>query len=258
MRRLLPLLVVLPLLPACQFLAGRPAERVPNEVIVLGTEHGSHLTSEVYDLERLEQLVRAVDPQVVLCEIPPDRYESAWNGFIRTGEVTEPRVALFPEFTEVLFPIALEGRLRLVPCSAWTREMADLRRAQLEQWSSTRLDDTRQVEEARERMERQLEQEGLDTDPLRMHSARFDAIVAEGLEPYERLFGRDLGAGGWRQINEAHYALIAEALDRMTGEGKRVLVAFGALHKGRLRAQLATREDIVLKRLGEVLPPDFD
>ena len=258
MRRLLPLLVALPLLQACQFLAGRPAERLPNEVIVLGTEHGAHLTNELYDLERLEQLVRAVDPQVVLCEIPPDLYEPAWNGFIRTGEVTEPHVALFPEFTEVLFPIALEGRLRLVPCSAWTREMAELRRTQLEQWSNTRLEDSRKVEEARERMERQLEQEGLDTDPLAMHSARFDAIVAEGLEPYERLFGRDLGPGGWRQINEAHHALIAEALDRITGDGKRVLVVFGALHKGRLRALLATREDIVLKRLGEVLPQDFE
>lgn len=246
---------LLALASSCKILAGLPAKHVVNEVIVLGTEHGAHRTNEVYSLERVEELLRAVDPQVVLCEIPPDRFDVAWQGFIDTGEVTEPRVSLYPEFTEVFFPVALEGRFRLVPCSGWTEEMASRRRAQLAQWKTTRPADTREVEEAQERARRTLEQEGLDRDPLAMHSARFDELVEEGMEPYERLFARDLGPGGWTQINRAHYALVSEALDEISGEGKRVLVVFGSWHKGRLRELLGQRDDIVLRRLTDVLPP---
>jgi hypothetical protein len=240
-------------LGGCKILAGLPAKRVPNEVIVLGTEHEKHLVNQVYTLERFEEILRAVDPAVVLCEIPPDRFGVAWQEYLRTGAVTEERVKLYPEFTRALFPIALEGRLRIVPCSAWTKTMNTRRAAQLAQWRTTRIEDTRLVDEAQAKARRQLEQEGLDQDPLAMHSARFDEIVAAGMEPYERLFGRDLGEGGWKQINEGHYALISEALDEIGGEGKRVLVVFGAWHGYRLRELLAGREDIVLRRLGEVL-----
>jgi hypothetical protein len=249
---LLALLVLA--LGGCKSLAGRPAKSVPNEVIVLGTEHGAHRESEAYSLERLEQLLRAVDPQVVLCEIPPQRFDAAWRGFIQTGEVSDTRVLEYPEFTDVFFPVALEGRFRLIPCSAWNQGMAERRNAQLEQWKTTRPDDTREVEEAQQHALRILEQEGLDLDPLAMHTARFDELVDEAMKPAERLFARDLGPGGWTEINKAHYELISDSLDQIEGEGKRVLVVFGSWHKGRLRQYLGDRPDIVLRRLPEVLP----
>lgn len=257
MRRLtlhfVALALLLSSLSGCKLLAGLPAKPQKNTVIVVGTEHGDHLENEVYTLERVEEIIRRVDPHYVLCEIPPDRMDAAWQGFLRTGEVNEPRVMLYPEFSEVLFPMALEGRFEVIPCSAWSEVMAQRRRALLNQWRSTRIEDTREVDEAQEKGRRQLEQEGLNLDPLAMHTARFDEIVAEAMEPYERLFSRDLGEGGWTQINEGHYALVSEALDEIQGNGRRVLVMFGSWHKYRLREKLAERDDIVLRRLSEVM-----
>lgn len=249
---------LLALAPACKTLAGLPAEVTPNEVFVVGTLHGDHLDEEVFTLDRLERLIRALDPQVVLLEIPPDRYPTAWDEFVRTGEVTEERVVRYPEFTEVLFPLALEGRLTLVPCSAWTQSMSDRRSALLKQWRTTRPADTREVDRAQAAAGAKQEDEGLAHEPLAIHTARYDEIVDEGMEPYERLFARDLGAGGWTQINLAHYRRISEALDEVSGDGKRVLIVFGAWHKGRLRELLSERDDIRLRRLPEVLQADSE
>ncbi len=254
--RTLAVCAPLVLTPGCRMLAGLPAEPTLNEVFVVGTLHGGHLEDEVYTLERLEEIIRALDPQLVLVEIPPDRFPLAWDEFVRTGEVTEERVVLYPEFTEVLFPLALEGRLELVPCSAWTRSMSDRRAALLKQWSTTRPADTREVDRARAAASARQEDEGLASDPLGIHTARYDELVDEGMEPYERLFARDLGAGGWTQINLAHHRRVAEALNEISGDGKRVLVVFGAWHKGRLRDLLAERVDIRLRRLPEVLPAE--
>ena len=250
----LPLLVLLALLvPGCKILRGRPASLEANEVFVLGTIHGDHVESEPYSLDRLEGIVRAINPQLVICEIPPDRFRTAWDEYVREGEVSEPRIALYPEFCKVLFPMALEGRLRLRPASAWTADMAEQRSARLAQWKVTRPADSRLVDDARARAERQLDLEGLAGDPVGIHCARYDELVAEGMAPYESFFGRDLGRGGWQQINEAHYQLISEELDRVRGDGIRVLVVFGAWHKYRLRELIGERKDVELSRIGEVL-----
>ena len=103
--------------------------------------------------------------------------------------------------------------------------------------------------------EEQLKQEGLDKDPLKIHTDRYDAIVKRGLEPYNRLFNDDLGPGGWDNINRAHYQLIASALDRHKGQGKRFLIMFGAWHKYWLLERLRLRDDIVLRSLAEFVEP---
>ena len=53
-----------------------PPPREP-EVLVLGMIHGGHRTSEAYGLPVIQEIVRRVDPDYVLCEIPPDRIEAA-------------------------------------------------------------------------------------------------------------------------------------------------------------------------------------
>ena len=83
-------------------------------------------------------------------------------------------------------------------------------------------------------------------NPRGIHSDRYDAIVAEGMEPHNRLWNDDLGAGGWDNINAAHYALIARALDAHRGEGKRFVITFGAWHKYWLLEQLRERDDVVV------------
>ncbi len=246
-------LALLSLLSGCGILAGRASKPMRNEVFVLGTLHEEHLSDPLYDLGRLRDLLRQLDPDLVLVEIPPDRYDEAWTQFLKEGRVSEERVKLYPEFTEVLFPIALEGRFRIVPCSAWTQSIADRRAALLKQWESTRPGDSQRVNDAQAAAKRELVSQGLVSDPLMIHSEEYDAIVARGMQPYEQIFGDDLGSAGWKDINLGHYEHIAEALDAVRGNDLRVLVMFGAWHKYRLRELLAERTDIHLLRLPQAV-----
>lgn len=224
----------------------RPAGPGPNQVVVLGMIHGNHRTSDRYGLDVVRDLVRRIRPDYVLTEIPPDRLPIAQAQFRSSGRITEPRVRAFPEYTEVIIPLARKMGFGIVGCAAWTKELAAARRAKIARWKTERPREYAEVMDARARMNRRLEQAGLRDDPRGIHTERYDRIVAEGMEPYARLWNDDLGAGGWDRINAAHYALIAAALDAHRGEGKRFLVTFGAWHKHRILRALRKRDDIVL------------
>jgi hypothetical protein len=226
---------------------------VPNEVVVIGTLGEEHRGNTGYDLPRLELLLRELEPHRVLCEIPPDRFEESWDQFVYSGKVTEPRVREFPEITEALFPLALEGRTRLSPCSAWTPEVAERRQSLLAQWEHSRPADFREVDEARSKALQQIAEEGLERDPLRVNSERYDAIIAEAMEPYQRLFDRDLATGGWKKSNRAHFSLIAAELKRCAGEELRVVILFSSWNRYRLLELLARYPGIELLSVEEAL-----
>ncbi len=202
-----------------------------DEIVVLGMIHGGHRTSEVYGIESLREIVRRVEADYVLCEIPPGRLAIALREYEITGEIAEPRVRVFPEYVDVVIPMGEEMGYVIVPCAAWTREMADARRAKLGEWEITRAEETREVDRAMEGIDERIGALGSGDDPFVIHTDAYDEMVREGMEPYQRLFGDELGAGGWDTINAAHYALIEDALDAHGGEGKRFLITFGAWHK---------------------------
>lgn len=233
-----------------------------SEVLVLGTIHGAHRTETAYSIEVLRDIIRDVEPDYVLAEIPPDRIDAAWKSFRATGTVDEPRVARFPEYQDVLFPLTRELSFTIVPCAAWTRAMAEARTAKLDELQRTRPADSALVQSHWDSIDAQLAEAGLDpNDPRDIHTAAYDAIVELGLEPYDRLFDAELGEGGWTQINRGHYAFIARALDQHRGEGARFLVMFGAWHKHRILAELRERDDVELLELAQVSPahgPDPD
>lgn len=218
----------------------------PNEVVLLGMIHGTHRTSERYSLEFLEAAIRAVAPDIVLTEIPPNRIEAARQGFAATGRVTESRVSVFPEYTDVLFPLSREIGFEILPAAAWTEQMNDYRSAML---ARIRNDPDYRREWARHQTARRRFARALGDradDPFFIHSARYDEITREGFAYYDKYFNDMLGPGGWTNINAAHYALIDEALDRNAYEGKRVLVTFGASHKYWFLERLRERDDIRL------------
>lgn len=250
------LLLLLGSIGGCKTLAGRPSRFVPNDVVVIGTPHAEYLSSGGDDFRDLDAVLRALEAEVVLCQIPPERFLEAWQQFTLTGRVADPHVRRFPEYEKVLFPLAQEGRFILVPCSGWMAETIAHRDAQLEQWRTTRPADTREVERGLGRAENRLLLEGLRFDSMRVHTPLFDDIVREGLTPYERLFDRDLGPGGWAEINEAHFVLISTTLDDLAGRGLRVAVVFGAEHKYRLRELLRRQKRIQLRRLAEYVQID--
>jgi hypothetical protein len=78
---------------------------VQTEAAVIGTIHSGHRSFQVYSLAVLEQMIRDLQPDAVLVKVPPDRLSAAAEQFAATGEITEPRVRVFPEYTDVLFPL---------------------------------------------------------------------------------------------------------------------------------------------------------
>lgn len=229
-------------LPARITVMGGP----PNQVVVLGMIHDGHETSERYSLEVLRDVIRRIGPDIVITEIPPNRLEAAIRGFEETGRVSEPRVSVFPEYTEVLFPLTEEMDFEIIGAAAWNSYMNRYRSRALEgiendparagQWAENRA--------AKREMSDVIG--GRWDDPAFIHSAEYDLLQQNGWRPYDVYFNDELGPGGWSNINQGHYALIAGALQRNIFKGKRVLIMFGASHKYWLMEKLRERDDIDL------------
>lgn len=231
--------------------AHKPGASAKTRLVVMGMIHGAHLTSERYSTGVIADAIRRLRPDAVLCEIPPDRLPIAREEFARTGTITEHRVRVFPEYTDVLFPLSREMAFEVVGCAAWTKAMSDDRAAKLREWATARPAQSAEVDAAERRSDERLAARSAELgltpdDPRFIHTDEYDQITREGLEPYDRLFNADLGAGGWTNINESHMALIERALDAQRGRGRTVLLMFGAGHKGWFMARLRERADVEL------------
>ena len=224
-----------------------------NEVIVVGMIHGRHRTSNAYSIGVVKNIIRELSPDYLLVEIPPESLPIAQAEFDATGSISEPRVKIFPEYTDAVFPLSKEMKFAIIPCAAWSREMANDRAQKLSDWKISRPADSKLSADGMAWIGAQATKEGIGDRPRRTHTARYDAIVEQGLDPYNRLFNEDLGAGGWDYINAAHYGLIEEALNAHEGEGKRFVITFGAWHKYWFRRALKQRTDIVVPRLYDVI-----
>jgi hypothetical protein len=217
-----------------------------NEVVILGAIHRLHTDSERYGIATLKGLIEAIDPDYVLAEIPPNRFPTALRQFEETGEITEPRVARFPEYVDALFPLSRHMRFEIIPAAAWTAPMAEYRRKALDRLESdpARADEWRRYLESVEEMQGALAEGGED-DPMFIHSEAYNEASEISLRVYNR-FNDELGPGGWDNINAAHWQLIAQALDAHRGEGKRFLIVYGAGHKGWFLRKLRERDDVKL------------
>ena len=215
-------------------------------VYVLGTIHSNHRTSRRYSLDVLREAFRRSQLNRLLAEIPPDRIAEAYRGFEETGEVTEPRTRVFPEYTDVAFPLLNEMDFEIVGAAGWTQAIADFRAAELERLSQdpTRAEQWAEYQAASRESSRALR--GRSDDPLFIHTPEYDSIIERGRQPYQDFFDQDLGAAGWTQINDAHVALINAALDDMSGNAETALVTFGTAHKYKILQALEMRDDIQL------------
>lgn len=215
-------------------------------VTVIGAIHGQHRSSNDYSLDVLRRAIVRFDPDIILVELPPDRFAIASANFDQYGEVRESRADDFPELTDVVFPLRKDLGFTMIPVAAWTAKIAAGRRAtekRLEQ-DPGRANDWVEYQSAAKAYGKAVS--GRSDDPAFIHSSAYDAAVKTRQETYERLLGDDLGAAGWRAINAAHLANINAALDKVTGQEKRVLILFGAWHKYKIREALAARSDAFL------------
>ena len=227
----------------------------PSEVVVVGVIHGGHNTSDLFSLQIVRDLVREIDPDYWLTEIPPNRWERAWSEYRETGTVEEPRVRRFPEYMEGLFPLSDELDFVVIPTAGWTEPMSDFRAAYLDAYANdpARAEQWAQYRAAAAESAEALAAGGAGDDPRWIHTDAYDAAYDIRMQVYARLFDEDLGPGGWDPINASHWANIERALDEHRGEGARFLLIYGAGHKGPFLRELRKRDDIVLLEVGPFL-----
>ncbi|WP_425392038.1 hypothetical protein [Ekhidna sp.] len=229
-----------------------------NEVLVLGTIHGKHLTEPTYSTEVLRGFIRKIDPDIILAEIPPDRFQKAMQSYEETGVVNEYRVAQFPEYVDVIIPLTKEMNFELIPTSAWTEEIANDRLSKMRtiRDDPNRADEWQKYGMARYSADSIKETSGRQYDPYWINSSAYDNAGEIALNVYNELFNDELGLGGWDNINQAHYTNIEKALDKYSNQDKRILITYGAGHKGWFLRALKKRNDIKIISLQEALKKD--
>lgn len=219
-----------------------------NEVIVLGMIHSSHLSSEKYGIEVLTDIIKEIKPDYILTEIPPDRFEAAITEYAEKDTITEPRVVRFPEYIDVIFPLTKEMNFEIIPTAGWTREMAQARSQRLREISQ----DSAWTKQWSEYLSSGIKSDSALTalgdkdDPYIINSEAYDQAVELELSVYNQHFNEELGDGGWDNINKKHYNHIKAALNKHSNEGKRILITYGAGHKGWFLRELKKRNDIEL------------
>lgn len=235
-----------PWLLSCAQGAETSSEAPKTKVYVMGVIHSNHRESEAFSLQVLEQAIRKAAPDVILTEIPPDRIEQAITSFEATGEVNEPRTQVFPEYTDVVFPLSEELGFSIIGTAGWSQGIARDRARALRriQADPARASEWTEHRTAVRTFSRELA--GRGDDPLFVHTPEFDALAKASRAPYERYFDKDLGAGGWTQINRAHTDLINQELDQISGLGLTALITYGTLHKYKILESLRARDDIEL------------
>ena len=242
-------------LAACNDSVSEKKQVKKNEVLVLGLIHSGHLKYEEFGIDVLTELIRKIDPDVILTEIPPDRFPTAMDEFLKNDTITEPRVKRFPEYVDVVFPLTKEMDFEIVPTAGWTKEMADKRSQQMKaiREDSTRKEDWARFVAAGNEVDSLMKLTSKEHDPYFINTDEYDRISEIELSVYNELFNEELGPGGWDNINEAHYGHIADALEQYKFQGKRILITYGAGHKGWFMRQLRKRDDIELKTLEELV-----
>ena len=225
-----------------------PPSKNLNEVLVLGAIHSGHLSDSLYHTMYLNELIQEINPDYILSEIPPDRMQVAMEGFMRDDTISEPRVMRFPEYTDVVFPLSKTMDFEIIPTAGWTQPMAQERSQKLRKISqdSSRTADWKAYTAANAKSDSLYQATGRVNDPYFIHTQEYDDIQDVFLQEYNRLFNVELGLGGWENINIAHYWNIEKALEKHRYEGKRMLIIYGAGHKGWFLRQLRKRDDIVL------------
>lgn len=248
MLRSIIIILCLSLLFSCNQTQDTTLEKPKNEVLVLGAIHSGHLRDSVYNTAYLEKLIKEIAPDYILSEIPPDRFAEALNGFQRDDSISEPRVMRFPEYTDVVFPLSKTMDFEIIPTAGWTKPMNDDRRAKLNaiRLDSSRADDWKAYTEAGRLSDSLYRATGKVNDPYFIHTHTYDSIQDIRLQVYNKLFNVELGLGGWDNINIAHYWNIEKALEKHRYEGKRMLIIYGAGHKGWFLRELRKRDDIKL------------
>ena len=212
-------------LPAIAADAPPDAAPPPSEVVVLGMIHSGHETSESFSLEVVRDLVREIDPDYWLTEIPPNRWGRAWAEFQATGTVEEPRVRRFPEYMEGLFPLSRELDFEVIPTAGWTEPMSDFRAAYFDAYARDpeRADSWAEYQAAGAASAEALAA-GASDDPRWIHTDAYDEAYDIRMQTYARLFDAGSGAGGMGRDQRFALGEHRARVGRTPGRGRAISV----------------------------------
>ncbi len=210
--------------------------------------HGKHLTSDTYGNAEVEKIIRAISPDIIIAEIPPDRFDVAMSQFQAYDSISEPRVRRFPEYVDVVFPLTKTMDFEIIPSAGWTKPMSDARAKRMKEISQDAewADRWKAYQDAIAKSDSTIGAVNGAEDPYFINSDAYDQSAEIYLSVYNDLLNDELGAGGWDNINKAHYGYIEDALDSLSGNGQMIIITYGAGHKGWFMRQLRQRTDIEL------------
>ena len=230
-------------------------EQQKNEVIVMGMIHSGHRTNPNYNIEVVKDLIRAINPDFILTEIPPDRYPQARKEFDELDTIMEPRVRVFPEYVDAVFPLTKEMDFEIIPTAGWSKPMNDYRNQRLReiQKDTAWAERWAEYQEAGRLSNQAIQAAGNLDDPYFINSDAYDSAGEIRYEVYNRLLNETLLQGGWDNINVAHYWNIEKALEKHRNSGKRFLITYGAGHKGWFLRELRKRNDIKIIEMAPFL-----
>ena len=143
----------------------------------MGMIHRDHRDHEIYNLERVQELIRKIKPDYVLTEIPPDRLEEAAKQFRETGKITESRVRVFPEYTDALFPLTKTMDFKIIPCAAWTKEMNDSRNATLKKLQTSHAGQYAEYKQAQQTAAKNIATIGNSRNPAVIHTDQYLSLI---------------------------------------------------------------------------------
>ena len=203
------------------------------EVIVLGTLHRSHLDSEGFGLAVIEAFVRQVDPDVVLVEIPPDRFDAIVSEVDELGPgasedtLTDGWIQAFPELYGVVLPLRHELGYEVVPVSGWTPEVSADRNAYWESHPAGPVE--REYILSFHRFQTSQLENDVWENPRWANGDEYVLLSGTVSRWLSYFAEEELGAAGEMRINSRHAALISDAI--VAHPNRRILVVYGARHR---------------------------
>lgn len=230
-----------------------PHPEIKKQVVVLGTIHDEHYTNKNYSIDRLRKTITAVHASIALIEIPPNHFERGLKEYLGTGKVTTTRFAVFPEYRDILLPMAKTGSIKLIPTAGWSQPLSHYRGQALAFISKDPAHKREWVAYQADLKELNRVEKEHNGDAVFINSPEYDRAVAKAQQHYARF---NLGPGSWTRINAAHIRGIERALDSIDTAGVRVLITYGALHKYKILEALSKRSDVEILDSRQFIPPD--
>lgn len=218
------------------------------EVVILGTMHGAHLTSQRFSLQVVHDIVERVAPDVVLVEIPPDRFEASLEELDALGEaaakdsITDSWLRSFPELWAVVLPQRQRLGYEVVPVSGWKPRVSQDRKAYWD--ANPNGPASSSYREAQQRFVEARKRNRASENPCWVNGPEYLELAGAARRALAEAADSELGEAAVMRINEAHWRGIGAAIE--THRRQRILLVYGARHRWYTQPRIQALEDVTL------------